>query len=185
MRKETTMRKKTLAILVGALLTACVARAQSTHSHRFVVPLSDPSQPAVVEASLMHGSIKVVAYEGSEIVIEALFELEDEEIEEVDGMKRIPSSSVGMTIEEVDNVVSIDTEWTSEEIFLTLKVPTRTSLHLSCVNGDFIEIEGVEGEHELSHTNGYITASDVRGSVIAETTNGDVVVKLLEVTADT
>ena len=46
-------------------------------------------------------------------------------------------------------------------------------------------MDGGEGSHELSHVNGEITARNMRGSVVANTTNGEVVIELLEVDPDT
>jgi len=179
------MREKSLAILTCMTLI-CGALAAQPQS--FVVPLSNPGQPAVLEASVMMGSISVVGYEGAEVQIEVTFEDSDEEEsegQEREGLRRIPSSSAGVTVEEKDNKVEIGTDWSKEEVALSIRVPFRTSLHLSCVNGGYIEVEGVQGTHELSHTNGEITARNMRGSVIANTTNGEVVVELLEVDPDT
>lgn len=179
------MRERSLAVLIWMILLGgtLVAQPQS-----FVVPLSNPGQPAVLEASVMQGSIHVEGYEGSEVLVEVVFESEqddEEEIEERDGLRRIPSGSAGVTIEEKNNKVEVGTDWSNDEVRLTIKVPYRTSVHVGGVNGDLIEVDGVQGTHELSHTNGEITATNMRGSVIATTTNGDVVVELLEIEADT
>lgn len=179
------MRNKSLLILMCFTLLAGVGWAEP---QRFVVPLSNPGQPAVLEASVMQGSISVMGYEGSEVVVEVVFESdedEDEEIEERDGLRRIPSGSAGVTIEERNNKVEVGTDWSDDEVQLTITVPYQTSVHVGGVNGDMVEVEGVQGTHELSHTNGEITARNMRGSVVATTTNGDVVVELLEIDADT
>lgn len=179
------MRKKTLATLFCLTLVGSFVAAQP---QSFVVPLSNPGQPVVLEASVMMGSISVVGYEGSEVQVEVTFEEEmDEEFEEEgrEGLRRIPSSSGGVTVEEKNNKVEIGTDWSNEEIHLEIKVPHRTSVHLGGINGDFVKVEGLTGAHELSHTNGEITAKNMRGSVIANTTNGDVTVELVEIDPDT
>ena len=177
------MLERMSAIFICMALVAVAAPAQQS----FVVPLSDPGKPATLEASIMMGSISVVGYEGSEVQVEVTFETEEEDEggEERAGLKRIPSYSAGVTIEEKNNKVEISTDWTSEEVFLKVKVPRRTSLRLQAVNGDLLEVEGVTGTHELEHTNGEIKATGLRGSVLAGTTNGDVWVELLEADADT
>lgn len=179
------MRKKTLVIL-SCLTLMCGALAAQPQN--FVVPLSNPGQPAVLEASIMAGSISVEGYEGAEVQVEITFEAENEDAaegEEREGLRRIPSSSAGVTVEEKGNKVEIGTDWSSEEVSIVVKVPYQTSLQLSCVNGGFIAVDGVEGSHELSHVNGEITARNMRGSVVANTTNGEVVIELLEVDPDT
>jgi hypothetical protein len=183
------MRKRILAILFCLTLVAGLSDAQK---QTFAVPLSNPGQPAILEASVMMGSISVVGYEGSDVKVEVIFEADgdDEGDEDEDskgdrtGLRRIPSSSGGVTIEESDNKVEIGTDWSNEEVFMKIMVPFQTSVHLSGLNGDLVEVEGVTGNHELSHTNGEITALKMRGSVIANTTNGDVKIELLEADAD-
>lgn len=179
------MREKSLMIL-SCIALMCGALAAQPES--FVVPLSNPGQPAVLEASVMMGSMTVVGYEGAEVQIEVTFEEEhedDSEGKEREGLRRIPSQSAGVTVEEKDNKVEIGTAWSREEVSLSIKVPFQTSLHLSVVNGDFIEVHGVQGTHELNHVNGEIKATNMRGSVVANTTHGEVVIELLEVDPDT
>ena len=179
------MREKTLATLFCLLLMSGLSLGQS---QSFVVPLSNPGQPVILEARVMMGSISVMGYEGSEVLVKVTFEEEqedDEEAEGREGLRRIPSSSAGVTVEEKNNKVEIGTDWSSEEVHLEIQVPFQTSVHLGGVNGDLVQVEGVSGTHELSHTNGEIIAMNMRGSVIANTTNGDVIVELVEIDSDT
>jgi hypothetical protein len=174
------MCNKSLMILICMTLTGGFLAAQP---QSFVVPLSNPGQPAVLEATVMMGTILVEGYEGSEVRVEVTFdsdEEEGEEGEEREGLRRIPSYSAGVTVEEKNNTVEIGTDWSNEGVHLAVKVPVQTSVHLKGVNGDLIEVYNVRGSHELSHTNGEITAIDIRGSIIANTTNGDVHIEILE-----
>lgn len=175
-------------ILKLAFCCALVAATAIAQPQSFVVPLSDPAKPATLEASVMMGSISVVGYDGTDVQVEVTFEDDqddDNEGEGREGLKRIPSYSGGVTVEEKNNRVEIDTDWSSEEVYLQIKVPRQTSLQLDGVNGDLLKVDGVTGTHELSHTNGDIEATHMRGSVIASTTNGDVLIELLEVDPDT
>jgi hypothetical protein len=180
-------RKESLAVLC-ILLFATAAWAQGGSGQELVVPLSKPGQPVVLEVSLTQGAISVTGYEGAQVIVKYTIEESsdsEDEVEEVDGMMRIPDSSVGLTIEEEDNLVGISTDWSSQEVNLEVRVPVRTSLRINCVNGGEMKVSGVTGTHELSHTNAGITAVDIRGSVVADTTNGDLVVELLEMNPDT
>lgn len=179
------MRKNGLIILFCMTLMGGALAAQP---QSFVVPLSNPEQPAVLEASVMMGTILVEGYEGSEVQVEVTFERDEDhedEGEERDGLRRIPSYSAGVTVEERNNKVEIGTDWSNDDVHLAIKVPFRTSVNIGGVNGDLIEVYNVQGAHELSHTNGEITAVNIRGSVIANTTNGDVHIELVEVEPDT
>ncbi len=185
-------------LLIGLLLlAAATVSAQQAPDQRLVVPLSNPSEPAVLEASLVRGTITVEAYDGSEMIIDTTHgsggEDDDEESEsETDeegrgraaGLRRIPSVGGGLVIEESDNRVEVSSESWHRRVQLRIQVPRRTSLRLATVNGGALRVSGVEGEHELQNTNGGISAIDVRGSVVANTTNGEVVVKMLDITPD-
>jgi hypothetical protein len=173
-----------LNILVGLITMASVAGAREGENQTFSVPLSSPGSPAILEVELMEGSIKVTGYEGNEVLIDVTFVPDEEDDEgdgEREGLMRIPSVSGGLTIEEDQNRVSIETDWSPNEIYVDIRTPLQTSLRLEGVNGDLIEAHGVSGQHEISHTNGDIIATGLRGSVVADSTNGDIKIELLEV----
>jgi hypothetical protein len=205
--KEETMRQRSLWILILALLLVGAARLPAQDgSNRIVVPLSEPGEPARLSASLVQGTIVVEAYDGAEVIVETRHRSDDDEdCEDCDhdsdseddsddsddegrrstaGLRRIPNMNVGLTAEERNNRVEISSESWNRRVDLVIQVPRRTSLELSTVNGGELRVTGVEGDHELQNTNGGISAIDVRGSVVASTTNGDVEVKLLDITPD-
>ena len=145
-----------LAALALSTTLATPALAQGNGSRRLVVPLTDPSQPVKLEVGLMMGSIRIEAHEGSEVIVTATMEEVEEEIEQVDGMFRIPNTGMGLEIEERNNRVEISTGMMSREIELSILVPRETSMEASTVNGGVIVVEGVTGELELNNVNGPI-----------------------------
>jgi hypothetical protein len=163
------------ALLTGASCTLPgVADAQD---QRLAVPLSDPSRPARLEITLFSGDISVEAYDGNEVVIVADAPIRGNgELEppREDGLRRIQSSSVGLTVEESDNIVSVRMDFSPKNADIEVRVPRRTSVKASLVNGGDVEITGLTGEHELSNVNGDVIAMDVTGSAVINATNGDV-----------
>jgi hypothetical protein len=163
------------ALLTGASCTLTgVAGAQD---QRLAVPLSDPSRPARLEITLFSGDISVEAYDGNEVVIVADAPIRGNgELEppREDGLRRIQSSSVGLTVEESDNMVSVRMDFSPKNADIEVRVPRRTSVKASLVNGGDVEITGLTGEHELSNVNGDVIAMDVTGSAVINATNGDV-----------
>ena len=166
---------------IYALLTSAsgalsgIAYAQD--DQRLVVPLSDPSRPARVEVNLFSGDISVEGYDGNEIVIVADAPIRDADQGEpprADGLRRIQSSSVGLTVEENNNIVSVRMDFSPKNADLQIRVPRRTSVKASLVNGGDVEIDSVTGEHELSNVNGDVIATDISGSAVVNATNGDV-----------
>ena len=167
-------------ICILALMTAAscaIGGVAAAQDQRLVVPLSDPSRPARLEIALFSGDISVEGYEGNEVVIVADAPIRDADQGEPprpDGLRRIQSSSVGLTVEENNNVVSVRMDFSPKNADLEIRVPRRTSVKASLVNGGDVEIDSVTGEHELSNVNGDVVATDVSGSAVINATNGDV-----------
>ena len=144
------------------------------------IPLTNPDQPVIVDLSILVGDIKVEAYDGDHVLLltDVDEDFDDDDDEERDGLRRLPRSSFGLTAEEEDNVVVIQMNGQSED-GVRLRVPRRTSLHLSTVQDGDIEINGVEGEHDLQNTNGDVTAHSVSGTVQASSVNGEVTIEIV------
>ena len=167
--------------LVMAALIPCVALAlapargqtQTPSGDRVPVTLSDPSHPALVKASLVNGGITVKAYEGKEVIVEARARNRDRESAHSDSsMKRIIVSSTGLSVEEENNEVRINTDSYMRATDLSISVPVHTSLKLSAVNSGDIVVTGVEGELDVNDVNGSVTLNNVSGSAVAHALNG-------------
>jgi hypothetical protein len=165
---------------------------------KITIPLSDPNRPVMLKVGLVAGGIIVKGTAGKEVVVEAAPQTGEEEEQEEDQpkdepkgkkkgtMKLIPNTSMGLTAEEEDNVVSIGTgmRGISHPMNLTIQVPTACSMKLSTVNSGDIVVEGVNGDLEISNTNGGITLKQIGGSAVAQTVNGEVTVTFSRVNAE-
>lgn len=141
---------------------------------RVSVALSDPSRPALVKAGLVNGGITVKAYDGKEVIVEA--RTRSRESGRAEGnMKRIVISSTGLSVEEENNEVRINTDSYMRPIDLTISVPVHTSLKLSAVNSGDIVVTGVDGEIDVNDVNGSVTLNNVSGSAVAHALNGHLV----------
>lgn len=187
-RRANLMNKPLLGFSVataGALL-AVAGPAAAQSGQRLVVPLSDPSRPARLEIAIFSGDIEIEAYDGNEIVVTADAPIRGTGTDEPprpDGLRRIQSSTLGLTVEEENNTVSVRMDFSPRETDIEVRVPRRTSVKASLVNGGDVEITGVTGEHELSNVNGDVIATDISGSAVMNATNGDV--RATFVTVDT
>lgn len=170
-------------ILTTLALGAIIPAAYGQPSDRLAVPLSDPARPARLEVALFSGDIEIEAYDGKEVVIvtdEPVRGQNDDDDDDDDdnpraaGLRRIQTSSVGLTVEEKDNTVSVRMDFSPNNVDLRIQVPRRTSVHANLVNGGDVEVKGVTGEHELANVNGDIIATDIAGSAVINSTNGDV-----------
>jgi len=182
-----------LAFLVTlATATGAAAQAKTTaDKDKITVPLTDPSRPAYIKASLMNGSITVKAYQGKDVIVEAEVrpgtDEDDDDWDSDDdssqkdrdrrkGMKKITNNSNSLTVEEDNNEVEIGTGWRSmgNTMDMVIQVPTNSSLKLNTMNDGDIRVNGVKGDIEVSNLNGNIEIRDVTGSVVADAMNGDI-----------
>ena len=160
--------------MLCAALPAVPAHGQTQESSgpdHFAVPLSDPSRPALVEASLVNGGITVKGYDGKEVVVEARARIH-ESARSNSNMKRIIVSSTGLTVEEENNQVRINTDSYMRPIDLTISVPVHSSIKLRAVNDGNIVVTGVDGELDVNDVNGSVTLNNVSGSAVAHALNG-------------
>src|SRR5271168_382300 len=142
---------------------------------RVAVTLSDPARPALVKANLIDGGITVKAYEGKEVIVEARVRNHENARQET-GPKRIAIATTGLTVEEENNQVRINTESYARAIDLSITVPVHTSLRLRAVNDGDIVVTGVDGEFDVDDINGSVTLNNISGSAVAHALNGHLLV---------
>lgn len=152
-------------------------------AQRLTVPITDPSRPISVHVALFTGGLVLEAHDGNQVEIEVSSAGEPEQQERSDGMRVIPNRSLGLTVEELDNTVSIKSDFSSKLDRLVVKMPRHASVSASTVQGGDIVAHGIEGELEFSAVSGSITATDVGGSVVAHSTSGDIKVSFTTVQA--
>jgi DUF4097 and DUF4098 domain-containing protein YvlB len=168
------------------LLAGSLPGIAQEEPQRATVPLSDPSRPAVVHASLMNGGITVTGYNGKEVIVEARTRHEDARESKPDpkaaGMHRLESRGTGLSVEENDNEFHIGVGSMNRTVDLNIRVPFNTSLKLSCLNDGDIKVEHVSGEVDADDLNGSVKLLNISGAVVAHSLNEDVVVTLDQVT---
>jgi len=187
MKTKRIVLMKMLSLMLIPILLAGHLQAQTGVKEQLVVPLSEPGKPYKVTVHVLNGSIKVVGYEGKDIVIDVFGDSTHkhrEEGESSGGMHRIGGGSgLEVSAQENDNTVTVN-GGLSKLSSISLKVPSNlTSLKLNAVNDGNITVSNVSGEMEINNVNGSITVKDVSGSVVANTVNGPVVVTFKSIDA--
>ncbi len=158
------------AVALGPGAEKALAQGQAG-GDRIPVTLSDPSRPARVKVSLVNGGITVKAYEGKEVVVEARVRNRENSRNE-GGPKRLTISSTGLSVEEENNEVNINTDSYMHPIDVTVSVPVHTSLKVRAVNDGDIVVTGVDGDLDVDDVNGSVTLNNVSGSAVAHALNG-------------
>lgn len=202
------MKNKSLKLIVFAFLISLFTHqtyAQDEFVTDFVVPLSEPGKSGKLNVNFTNGSIKVIAYDGKEVLISAKLltdkyehsdgwddncncdedEDESKKSDKRKGMKKLQNTrTTGLQAYEENNTVKISAKTWETPIALEVKVPKNFSAKLHTVNKGKIVVEGLEGDLELKNVNNDIEARKISGSISANTVNGDVNIELLKVEKD-
>lgn len=186
------MMAATLGLILAAPVTQdpagtrTAAQNPNPNPDRVTVPLADPNRPVQLNVSLLAGSIAVKTHSAKDVIVEVRQEAEETQQKARGGLRRIPNTSTGLTIEQDDNTIEVGAGGSAlhKKKQLTIFVPVNTSVHLSTVNDGDIEVEGVSGEIEVNNVNGSVTLKDVSGWAVAHALNGDLVATFRQVTPD-
>jgi len=193
-----------LAGIIILLWAAGMAdNAQESQADHAVVNFSNPAKPGKVEVDISEGSITVRGYEGKDVIIDARWrervltekeqepeaalaekgeDLDQEELarkkaqaEKAKGMKTIEVESMGLTIEEEENVIQVNAEEGKRAVDLVIQVPFSTSLRLSCRDDERgVTVDRVDGEIEVETSDGPIVLTNVSGPVVADSSDGEI-----------
>jgi hypothetical protein len=171
--------------VLGSSSPQAAQAAGQTDIDRVTVPLSDPSQPALLTVGLVQGSITVRGTNRKDILVTARPEADGPSRRfdpDATGLRRIPQTA-GYRITEEANRVRVSSDGPHRSVNFEIEVPSRTNLKVSTVNDGEILIENIDGDIDVSNTNGGIALNNVAGSVNAGTTNGNVRATMTRVTA--
>lgn len=198
---KTIIRLAGIMILLWA--AGLADNAQESQADHAVVSFTNPAKPGTVEVDISEGSITVRGYEGKDVIIDARWrervltkeekeeaaalageevELDQEELarkkaqaEKAKGMKAIEVESMGLTIEEEENVVRVNAEEGKRAVDLVIQVPFSTSLQLSCRDDERgVTVDRVDGEIEVETSDGPIILTNVSGPVVADSSDGEI-----------
>ena len=173
---------KTLNIslfFLALTLSATRLPAQSEATQQVVVPLSEPGKPYTLDVHIMTGNIKVIGYEGKDLVMDVVADTSTHKGgESHNGMRRLGGNeSLDFTAQENNNTVSVSTGLSRGLRSLTIKVPQNgVKLRLGTVEQGSVTVSNVSGEIEVNNLNGDVTLTGISGSVVASNLSGNVIV---------
>ncbi|UCD50703.1 MAG: hypothetical protein JSW27_24675 [Phycisphaerales bacterium] len=162
--------KAAITIISGIMTLSLVA--QDDRAEQLTIPLSRPDEPGIFIVHHHKGSINVVGYEGTSVVVRA--------------SQRYGSDAARPVIDlgaaERDNHVVLSVSPRHRTIDLDIMVPTRFSLQLKNDDSGTIRVERVSGEMEVSNLNGDIHLAEVVGSALLDTVDGNITAQFRRVT---
>jgi hypothetical protein len=183
------MKRIYLVGLLTATFILMLGSALWAQDNPITVSFTDPNRPGTVKVHVLSGDLTIKTHTGKDVIINTTTRASRNNSRgrraetETQGLKKLEIVSTGLTIEEQNNVMSINTS-RMNEVQIEILVPVKTNLNVEVVNGDKMLIDGVDGEIEAKNDNGDLTLTNVSGVVVAHSLNGDVIASLKRVTPD-
>ncbi len=176
---------KKLGILVLGLVVSVPVWSQKTGE--IPIEFSNPQTRGKLEVDITKGTVTVLGTSRKNVLVKYTLHTQGKEKQESrsDGLKRIDAAAANLEIYEQNNVVKVDTDWSSKGIDFVIEVPSDIDLKLDTYNQAAIVVKNIKGELELDSYNGPITAENISGSVIADTYNGKIMVTFDAIKPDT
>jgi DUF4097 and DUF4098 domain-containing protein YvlB len=174
-----------LTVALAGAVSNSLLRAQADADTQ-IVPLTDPSRPAKVEAELTNGTMTVRGENRRDVAVSMRQAAEKPSTSSPappPGFRRL-TQLAGFEVSEERNEVKIESSSFRRGGSLEVRVPLRTNLELRAVNGGTLTVENVEGEIEIENVNGPVVLNNVAGAVVANSVNGGVTARLTRVMAD-
>ena len=162
--------KAAIAIISGIMTLSLVG--QSERTEQITVPLSNPDEPGILIVHHHKGSVNVIGYEGTSLVVTASL--------------RYTAGAAAPVIDlgaaEKDNHVVLNARPRHRTIDLEIMVPRRFSVRLKNDDSGTIRVQHLSGEIEVSNLNGDIHLIDVAGSALLDTVDGNITAQFTSVT---
>lgn len=189
-------KKYIAGFVIAVLLLPLLSFAQTSSKEQLMVVLSKPGKAFNLNLSLDKGSIKVIAYEGSSIEIEAEPAINKTEKAETNqnrnnntnvnrniNISENAASQVNETTDgkyitaaETNNSVSIKPVTPTRALNIVIKVPkTNGSFNLVIVYSGDISVTDVAGEVEANSNNGSIVLNNIAGAAVAASLTGNII----------
>jgi len=172
-----------LALLASLVLLLPAARARDgddddeSHGSTARVQFSDPAKPGTLKLSLPWAEARITATDGKEVIVTSTLDQKGHNEVDHEGFRRL-DEDVTFEVVEKDNVAVIsiagDNMWAAHGAEFEIKVPRNTNLVLRTEAGGDIEVNGVEGDLDISSMNGDVTLRDIGSSAVVNSMNGEI-----------
>jgi uncharacterized membrane protein len=141
------------------------------------VQFSDPGKPGTLKLTLPWAEARITAVDGKEVTVTSTLDQKGRKEVDSEGFRRI-DEDVTFELVEKDNLATItiagDNQWAAQGAEFDIKVPRNTNLILRTEAGGDIEVNGVEGDLDISSMNGDVTLRDIGSSAVVNTMNGEI-----------
>lgn len=168
------------AIALIFILTSQAALSQ-VKPQMITIPVSRPGEPITLEIGILSARIEVIGEDRQDAEFAITIADGERKIITPSGAKTLSGGGYELEVEEEDNYIYVDTDWRANRVEVVARIPRRADLDLSTTNDGEIIVRDITGNLQLQNTNGPISATNISGSVIAETVNDDIMVSFTSV----
>jgi hypothetical protein len=173
------------------VLASLVAGRSVIAANSVAIPVRDPSQPRTLKINLTQGSVHVLGYDGTNIVMATpspasttqknrrARDSSSPESTEAASSATLP----GFNIIEQDAEVLITAGLPNIARDLDIRAPRSTAVRFTGVNGSLV-VEQLNGDIEAKNLNGEIQLKQISGSVALHSLNGKIQVSFSKVPPD-
>ncbi|AOS43942.1 hypothetical protein Verru16b_01002 [Lacunisphaera limnophila] len=175
---RSTLRLTSL-LAAATLLLAPAVRAQDDEPAGATarVKFSDPAKPGTLRLILPWAEARITGTDGSEVVVTSSLDQKGRAEVDSDGFRRL-DEDVTFELIEKDNIASIsiagDNLWATHGAEFEIQVPRNTNLVIRTEIGGDLDVEGVEGDLDISCMNGEVNLTDIASSAVVNSMNGEI-----------
>lgn len=166
-----------LWLLAATALLAPAVRAADDSGSTARVKFSDPAKPGTLKLALPWAEARITATDGDEVVVTSSLDQKGRAEVDDEGFRRL-DEDVTFELIEKDNVAIIavagDNVWATHGAEFEIRVPRSTNLVIRTEIGGDIDVDGVEGDLDISCMNGEVTLRDVVSSAVVNSMNGEI-----------
>jgi hypothetical protein len=165
-----------MASSIRPKMLASAAGGWSHPPEQITVPLSQPEQVGRLVCNHGLGSVSVIGYDGTAVVVSATpAEPAADRDGSAEGLTWVAAGEIRLSATESANTVTVTTNSEAKTIDLRILVPRKFNLKIGVKDNGRVEVDGVEGEMEINNANGPVRLDRVSGSALVSTVDGDIV----------
>jgi hypothetical protein len=185
-------------VFASFTILSSVVSAQQPPEKSYSFPVSDPTNPVMLDVNIRHGRIIVEGSDTDQVEIIAKTRLlNDEEMKQIkkhkqkywkkdkgesktprsrEGLTPVKSAMLNLAIDQNGNRFDIASDESTYYVEMVISVPVLTNVEAGTYRGDGISINNLNGYMELATWQGDIVAEAISGPVVAETHQNAIIV---------
>ncbi len=132
------------------------------------IPLSRPGEPMSLSIDILSARIEVIGEERKDVELKVTLSAGRRKIVTPSGAKMLAGGGADWRSASATIASTSSPSCRPSPITVVARVPRRAKLDLSTINESEIVVRDIVGDLQLENVNGPITATNITGSVIAE-----------------